>query len=159
MQKCMDLNKNRPRSLYWPSIIYHSFNFELLSHSIALRSELVVHGYPSLSWTWGALALSCLVCAGLGRIRFGVPKPGLGVSQSVLDMGLSDHRLSGQEHGVPGVVLDLGFTRLSLGGPGSVLDQESARLGLISHRNNLLSIIFLIYLFPEKHIGVARLTI
>ena len=75
----MDLNKNRPRSLYWPSIIYHSFNFETLSHSIALRSELVVHGYPSLSWTWGVLALSCLVCAGLWRLRFGVPKPGLGV--------------------------------------------------------------------------------
>ena len=127
----MDLNKNRPRSLYWPSIIYHSFNFETLSHSIALRSELVVHGYPSLSWTWGALALSCLVCAGLWRLRFGVPKPGLGVPRSVLDMGLSDHRWSGQEHGVPGVVLDLGFTRLSLGGPGSVLDLESARLGVL----------------------------
>ena len=67
--------------------LYHSFNFETLSHSIALRSELVVHGYPGLSWTWGALALSCLVCAGLGRLRFGVPKPGLGVPRSVLDMG------------------------------------------------------------------------
>ena len=86
----------------------------------------MVHGYPSLSWTWGALALSCLVCTGLWRLRFGVPKPGLGVPQSVLDMGLSDHRLSGQEHGVPRVVLDLGFTHLSLGGPGSVLDLESA---------------------------------
>ena len=117
--------------MYWPSIIYHSFNFETLSHSIVLRSELVVHVYPSLSWTWGDLALSCLVCAGLGRLRFGVPKPGLGVPRSVLDMGLSDHRLSGQEHGVPGVVLDLGFTRLSLGGPGSVLDLESARLGVL----------------------------
>ena len=105
----MDLNKNRPRSLYWPPIIYHSFNFETLSHSIALRSELVVHGYPSLSWTWGALALGCLVCAGLGHLRFGVPKPGLGVPRSVLDMGLSDHRLSGQEDGVPGVVLDAGL--------------------------------------------------
>ena len=91
----------------------------------------MVHGYPGLSWTWGALALSCLVCAGLGRLRFGVPKPGLGVPRSVLDMGLSDHRLSGQEHGVPGVVLDLGFTHLSLGGPGAVLDLESARLGVL----------------------------
>ena len=72
----------------------------------------MVHGYPGLSWTWGALALSCLVCTGLGHLRFGVPKPGLGVSRSVLDMGLSDHRLSGQEHGVPGVVLDPGLTRL-----------------------------------------------
>ena len=109
MQKCVDLNKIRPRSLYWPSIICHSFNFETLSHSIALRSEPVVHGYPGLSWTWGALALSCLVCTGLGRLRFGVPKPGLGVPRSVLDMGLSDHRLSGQEHGV----LDPGLTRLN----------------------------------------------
>ena len=97
--------------------IYHSFKSGTLSHSIALRSELVVLGYPGLSWTWGALALGCLVCAGLWRLRFGVPL-------SVLDMGLSDHRLSGQEDGVPGVVLDPRFTRLSLGGPGSVLDLE-----------------------------------
>ena len=104
--------------------LYHSIKSGTLSHSIALRSELVVLGYPGLSWTWGALALGCLVCAGLWRLRFGVPKPGLGVPLSVLDMGLSDHRLSGQEDGVPGVVLDPRFTRLSLGGPGSVLDLE-----------------------------------
>ena len=60
----MDLNKNRPLPLYWPSINL-SILFETLSHSIALRHELVVHWYPGLSWTWGALALSCLVCPGL----------------------------------------------------------------------------------------------
>ena len=114
----MDLNKNRPRSLYWPSIIYLSFNFETLSHSIALRSELVVHGYPSLSWTWGALALSCLVCAGLWRLRFGVPKPGLGVPRSVLDMGLSDHRWSGQEMEYPGLSSTSGLPVLVWEDPG-----------------------------------------
>ena len=75
------------------------------------------------------LELPGLVCAGLGRLRFGVPKPGLEIPRSVLDMGLSDHRLSAQEHVVPGIVVDLWFTRFCLGGPGSVLDLESTRLG------------------------------
>ena len=95
-------------------------------------------GYP---WTCGALALGCLVSAGLGRLRFGVPKPGLEVPLSVLDMGLSDHRLSGQDDGVSAVVLDPGFTRQ--GGPGGFEEL----------------IYFFNYLFPGKHVGVGRLPI
>ena len=100
-------------------------------------------GYPGLSWTCGALALGCLVCAGLGRLRFGLPKPGLEVPLSVLDMGLSDHRLSGQEDGVSGVVLDPVFTRQR--GPGGF--------------EELIGSLFFNYLFPGKHVGVGRLPI
>ena len=161
----MDLNKNRPLSLYWPSIIYHSVNFELLSHSIALRSELVVHGYPSLSWTWDALALSCLVwsvldlgASGLEYLNLVLEYPSLSWTWGYLTIGCLDKNME-----YPGLSSTSGLPVLVWEDPGLSLtrsqpDWDKTR-GEISHRNNLLSIIFLIYLFPEKHISVARLTI